>query len=247
LSDIAAMGGEPIACFLSLGLPDDLDQKWVTNFARGLTDLARRFGVELAGGDISAAPTITADIVVIGQTPRGKAILRSGARPGDRIFVTGELGESSGTLQRLFAGARIRPAKQSRHFNPEPRIAVGRWLLRRGIATAMIDLSDGLSVDLGHICDESRVAAVINETQIPVARDASLTLALDGGEDYELLFTASPRSKVPKAIEGVRVTEIGTIRRSSDNRPQMQILGQNGALKPLKPLGWQHFGGGKHA
>lgn len=246
LSDIAAMGGEAIACFLSLGLPQDLDQKWVTSFARGLTDLARRFGVELAGGDISGAPAITADIVVIGQTPKGKAILRSGAKPGDRIFVTGELGESAATLQRLFAGERIRLAKQSRHFNPEPRIAVGQWLLRREIATAMIDVSDGLSVDLHHICDESRVAAVINEKQIPVARQASLTLALHGGEDYELLFTASPGSKVPNAIEGVRVTEIGTIRRRSDNRPQIQILGHNGALKPLKPLGWQHFSAGKH-
>jgi thiamine-monophosphate kinase len=242
LSDIAAMGGEPIACFLSLGLPKDVDQKWVTNFARGLTDLARRFGVELAGGDTSGAPTITADIVVIGQTPKGKAILRSGAKPGDRIFVTGELGESAATLQRLFSGEQIRPSRKNRHFYPEPRIAVGRWLLRRGMATAMIDLSDGLSVDLSHICDESRVAAVISEAQLPIARQASLPLALHGGEDYELLFTAGRRSKVPSAIEGVRVTEIGTIRRSSDNRPQIQILRQNGALKPLKPLGWQHFG-----
>ena len=246
LSDIAAMGGEPLACFLSLGLPKDLDQKWVTNFARGLTDLARRFGVELAGGDISGAPAITADIVVIGQTPREKAILRSGAKPGDRIFVTGELGESAATLQRLFAGERMRPTKQSRHFNPEPRIAVGRWLRRRGMATAMIDVSDGLSVDLSHICDESRVAAVINEEQIPIARQASLTLALHGGEDYELLFTANPGSKIAQAIEGVKVTEIGKIRLRSDNRPQIQILGQNGALKPLKPRGWQHFSDAKH-
>ena len=151
----------------------------------------------VGGGDTSGAPTITADIVVIGQTPKGKAILRSGAKPGDRIFVTGELGESAATLQRLFAGARMRPTKQSRHFNPEPRIAVGRWLRRRGMATAMIDVSDGLSVDLSRICDESRVAAVINEEQIPIARQASLTLALHGGEDYELLFTASPEEQSP--------------------------------------------------
>jgi thiamine-monophosphate kinase len=245
LSDIAAMGGEPIACFLSLGLPEDLDQKWVNNFAKGLTDLARRFGVELAGGDTSGAPAITADIVVIGQTPRGKAILRSGAKPGDRIFVTGELGESAATLQRLFSGEKIRPSRKNRHFYPEPRIAVGQWLRRKGLANAMIDLSDGLSVDLSHICDESRVAAVINEEQLPIARQASLALALHGGEDYELLFTAGPRSKIPSAIEGMRVTEIGTIHGTSDNRPQMQILGQNGALKSLKPLGWQHFGDGK--
>ena len=98
LSDIAAMGGDPIACFLSLGLPENLDQKWVTHFVRGLTSLAHRFGVELAGGDTSGAPAITADIVVTGQAPRGKAILRSGAKPGDRIFVTGELGGSAATF-----------------------------------------------------------------------------------------------------------------------------------------------------
>src|SRR6266849_2810440 len=243
LSDIAAMGGEPTACFLSLGLPEDLDQKWVTQFVKGLTTLARRFGVELAGGDTSGAPAITADIVVTGQVPKGKAVLRSGAKPGDRIFVTGELGESAAILKRFFGGEKVQASKTSRHFYPEPRIAVGQWLRRRGLATAMIDVSDGLSVDLSHICDESRAGAVIHAEQVPIARLASLELALHGGEDYELLFTTKARSNVPKMIEGVRVTEIGTIHRRSDYGSQMQILGQNGALKPLKPLGWQHFNG----
>ena len=245
LSDIAAMGGEPIACFLSLGLPEDLDQKWVTAFVKGLTDLARRFKVELAGGDTSGAPAITADIVVTGQIPQGKAVLRSGAKPGDRIYVTGELGQSAATLRRFFAGEKIRPTKQSRHFYPEPRIAVGQWLRRKGLATAMIDLSDGLSVDLSHICDESGVAGVIHAEQIPLADQTSLELAVHGGEDYELLFTASQRRRIPKTIEGVRVTEIGTIHPRTDYRSQMQILGQNGALKPLRAQGWQHFSGGK--
>jgi thiamine-monophosphate kinase len=245
LSDIAAMGGEPAACFLSLGLPVDLDQKWVTQFVKGLMTLARRFGVELAGGDTSAAPAITADIVVTGQVPKGKAVMRSGSKPGDRVFVTGQLGESAATLQRFFEGEKVQPSKKSRHFYPEPRLAVGQWLRRRGLATAMIDLSDGLSVDLSHICDESRVAAVINTKQIPIARRASLGLALHGGEDYELLFTVKAKSTVPKVIEGVRVTEIGTIHRRTDYGSQMQILEENGALKPLKPQGWQHFNGGK--
>jgi thiamine-monophosphate kinase len=244
LSDIAAMGGEPTACFLSLGLPEDLDQKWVSQFVKGLTSLARRFGVELAGGDTSGAPAITADIVVTGQVPKAKAVLRSGAKPGDRIFVTGELGESAATLQRFFASEKVQPSKKSRHFYPEPRVAVGQWLRRRGLATGIIDLSDGLSVDLSHICDESRVGAVIQADRVPIARQASLELALHGGEDYELLFTAKAGSNVPKMIEGVRVTEIGTIHRRSDYRLQMQILGHNGALRPLKPLGWEHFSGG---
>jgi thiamine-monophosphate kinase len=243
LSDIAAMGGEPIACFLSLGLPEDLDQKWVTQFLKGLITLARRFGVELAGGDISAAPTITADIVVAGQTPKGKAVLRSRAKPGDCIFVTGELGESAAILQRFFGGEKVKLSKWSRHFYPEPRVAVGRWLREKSLATSMIDLSDGLSVDLGHICDESQVGAVLNPEQVPIARQASLDLALHGGEDYELLFTASLNSRIPKAIEGIRVTQIGTVHRRSDYRSQMQILGQNGTLQPLRPEGWQHFSG----
>jgi thiamine-monophosphate kinase len=245
LSDIAAMGGEPTACFLSIGLPEALEQRWVNQFVQGLTSLARRFGVELAGGDTSGSDAITADIIVVGQVPKGRAILRSGAKPGDRIFVTGELGESAATLQRLFAGGRISPSKKNRHFYPEPRVAAGQWLQRKGLATSMIDLSDGLSVDLSHICDESRVCAVIHGARVPVATKATLESALHGGEDYELLFTVGPGTKVPRMIEGLKVTEIGTVHRRADYGGKMQILEENGKLKPLKPRGWQHFSGGK--
>src|SRR5579859_7167929 len=151
LSDIAAMGGEPLACFLSLGLPEDLPQTWVNGFLRGLLALARRHKVPLAGGDISSARQITADIVVTGQVPEGTAVLRSGARPGDRIYVTGALGGSAATLKQLFAGKKIKPTKSNTHFYPIPRITAGAWLRERSLATAMIDLSDGLSVDLAHI------------------------------------------------------------------------------------------------
>ncbi|HWF05191.1 MAG TPA: thiamine-phosphate kinase, partial [Candidatus Angelobacter sp.] len=188
LSDIAAMGGTPLACFLSLGLPQDLPQKWVNQFLKSLLALAQRFHVQLAGGDISSAPKITADIVVIGQVPAGKAILRSGAHPGDRIYVTGSLGGSAAVLKQLYAGKPVKSIKSNPHFYPEPRLAVGQSLRKR--ATSMIDLSDGLSVDLAHICEESRVAALINASQIPIAKGADLELALHGGEDYELLFTA---------------------------------------------------------
>jgi thiamine-monophosphate kinase len=239
LSDIAAMGGEPLACFLSLGLPQDVPQKWVNDFLKGLLGLAQRFKVQLAGGDISSAPKITADIVVVGQIPSGKAILRSGARPGDRIYVTGSLGSSAAVLRQLYAGKPVKPTKSSSHFYPEPRLEVGQWLRRR--ATSMIDLSDGLSVDLAHICKESRAAALINANQIPIGKSADLDLALHGGEDYELLFTARKQTKIPSQIAGVKVTEIGEIRNPADYSSAIQVLGQNGKAKPLAQLGWEHF------
>lgn len=240
LSDIAAMGGEALACFLSLGLPPRLPQRWVDEFLQGLSRLAKRHGVQLAGGDTSAAPQVTADIVVAGQVPQGKAVLRSGARPNDRIYVTGELGDSTAALERLRNGLRLRPTPGSRHFFPEPRLKVGAWLRGRGLATAMIDLSDGLSIDLGHICEESRVSAMIEAGKVPVARNSTLQLALHGGEDYELLFTAPAKAKIPSSIAGVKVTQIGSVL-PKDYRAAIRILEENGRSRPLAPLGWQHF------
>lgn len=240
LSDIAAMGGTALACFLSLGLPPKLPQRWADDFLRGLCRLAKRYGVQLAGGDTSAAHEITADIVVIGQVPAGKALLRSGARPGDGIYVTGELGGSTATLKQLFSGRKLRPSRTNRHFYPEPRLAIGAWLREQGLANAMIDLSDGLSIDLGHICEESGVSATIVAGKIPVARNASLELAIHGGEDYELLFTAPPKAKIPGAIRGVSVTQIGSISQK-DYRSAITILDNNGRARPVAPLGWQHF------
>jgi thiamine-monophosphate kinase len=234
------MGGEPLACFLSLGLPPELPQRWADDFLQGLAKLAKRYRVQLAGGDISAAGKITADIVVVGQAPTGESVLRSGARPGDLIYVTGELGSSAATLKQLFASRKIRPSAASRHFFPQPRLDVGLWLRRRGLATAMIDLSDGLSIDLAHICEESGVSAIIDSKNIPVARNSTLDLALHGGEDYELLFTASPKARIPAAINGVRVTHIGSITRK-DYRSAIRILDENGKARALRPLGWQHF------
>jgi thiamine-monophosphate kinase len=241
LSDMAAMGGEPLACFLSLGLPASLPQRWVDEFFHGFERLARRFRVPLAGGDISAARKITADIVVAGQVPAGKAILRSGARPGDRIYVTGELGASASVLKKLAAGQRIPPAAGRSHFYPEPRLPVARWLRQKKLATAMIDLSDGLSVDLGHICDESQVSASVNTGSIPIARGANLELALNGGEDYELLFTARSRTRIPARVAGVKITEIGRIHARKDYPAAITILDENGTARSLEPRGWEHF------
>ena len=242
LSDIAAMGGEPVAAFLSLALPRSLPQSWVDGFLRGLLKLAAEFKVSLAGGDTAESPGgVLADIVVLGSVPKGKAVLRSGARPGDRIYVTGELGASAATLD-LLSRKKIRPADFPRHFYPMPRIEVGRFLRKRRLASAMIDISDGLSTDLGHLCEESRVGAEIQAGAIPVAvigkpaREVELRFALHGGEDYELLFTAPRGKRVPSRIAGVAVTEIGQV-----TRGQGVFLERDGVKRKLPPQGWEHF------
>lgn len=240
LSDIAAMGGEPVAAFLSLAAPAELPQKWVDTFLRGLLKLARRHGVTLAGGDVSAAPVIVADIMLVGEIPRGAAILRSGARAGDALYVTGELGASAVALQELMAGAKLSPREHPQHFFPAPRLEVARVLRRNRLATAMVDISDGLSTDLGHICEESGLGALVQEHSIPRparARTSTLHLALHGGEDYELLFNAPPRTKIPSRIAGVRITRIGEMIRGT----KMFLADSHGQRKPLLPRGWQHF------
>jgi len=238
LSDIAAMGGEPLAAFLSLALPAGPAQRWVDGFLRGLLKLAARFKLPLAGGDIAQSPAgVLADIIVVGSVPRGRALLRSGARPGDALYVTGALGGSAAAIQQMRAGKKLRPAQNNAHFFPEPRIAVGRVLRERRVASAAIDLSDGLSTDLSHICEESGVGAVVYAESVPLAKGATLELALHGGEDYELLFTAAPRTRVPAEIAGIRVTRIGEVIRGD----RVFICGRDGRRKPLPPRGWEHF------
>ena len=243
LSDIAAMGGEPMAAFLSLALPPKLPQTWVDRFLAGLLKLADECNVTLAGGDTAESPSgILADIVIVGTAPKGKAIRRSGARPGDRIYITGELGGSAATLDLLSSGRKLRVTDYLRHYHPIPRLEVGRWLRQHGFASAMIDTSDGLSIDLAHICEESGVGAEIHADVIPRARigrpafEVDLKFALHGGEDYELLFTAPRGQLVPNRIAGVRVTEIGQIRRGHG-----LYLITHGQRAELKPKGWQHF------
>jgi thiamine-monophosphate kinase len=244
LSDIAAMGGEPWAVFLSLAAPQSVPQKWVDGFLRGLLKLAGEFNVSLAGGDTAESPGgILADIVGLGSVPKGKAVLRSGARPGDRIYVTGALGASAATIDLLSAGKKLRPREFASHFYPAPRVEVGRFLRKQGLASAMIDISDGLSTDLGHICDESGVGAEIESDAIPVAtmgkpaRRVDLRVALHGGEDYELLFTASPKKRVPARIAGVAVRQIGVVM----GRRQIFLLDNRGLRQKLEPHGWEHF------
>jgi len=239
LSDIAAMGGEPRAAFLSLALERGTPQRWVNRFLSGLLEAAAEFRVTLAGGDTAQAPNgILADIVLVGSVPRGKAVLRSGARPGEGIYVTGELGGSAAALTRLREG-KVRAADYHRHFHPTARIAVGQRLRR--LASAMIDISDGLSTDLEHICEESGVGAQIETAIIPRARvgrpekQVSLDLALHGGEDYELLFTSA--KEIPAKVAGVRVTRIGRITRGH----AMELIEGDGHRRRLVARGWEHF------
>jgi thiamine-monophosphate kinase len=246
LSDIAAMGGEPVAAFLSLALPRDLPQAWVGRFLRSLISLADKFGVTLAGGDTAESPNgILADIIVVGTAPKGKSVLRSGARPGDRIFVSGELGGSAAAVVRMRAKPKkkLNPRDYPRHFYPEPRLELGRILREKGLASAMIDTSDGLSTDLAHICEESGVGAEIQADAIPLAsvgkpaHGVDLDLALHGGEDYELLFTAPSGKRISPVIAGVPITLIGHVNR----RGKIFLMNRNGVGFELAPRGWEHF------
>jgi thiamine-monophosphate kinase len=246
LSDMAAMGGGPVAAFLSLAIPRGLPKGWLEGFTRGLLTLAKRYGVTLAGGDTAQSPDgILADIVVVGTVSKGKSVLRSGARPGDRIYVSGELGGSAAAVAEMSKKPKrkLNPRDYPRHFLPEPRIELGRILREKGLAFAMIDTSDGLSTDLAHICEESGVGAEILTEAIPrasvgkPAREVSLELALHGGEDYELLFTA-PRSKlIPSLIAGIPITLIGHIIRERT----MFLITKNGIRRGLPAQGWEHF------
>ena len=255
LSDIAAMGGKPMAAFLSLALPRAVakDSKWVDGFLDGLLALAAAHGVTLAGGDTAEAPgdAVLADIVVVGTAPAGRALRRSGARADDLIYCTGALGGATAELAVLgevpgrFRGANA--AQEHPHLFPQPRLAVGQALVRRRLATACLDVSDGLSTDLAHLCEASGVAAELDAALLPahaltmeLASAAQIAAMLHGGEDYELLFTARPSANIPRAIGGVPVTRIGRIVPKRKGRPQMSIVAEDTRFE-LKPQGWEHL------
>ncbi len=258
LSDLAAMGARPVAAFLSLGLPRELTvasgrrPPWVQRFLQGLLALAAAHKTPLAGGDLAESPVALVDIVLVGRVPRGKALLRSGARPGHQLYVTGTLGGAAAGLARLAEWAAAHPdprplqiplrldALLAPHLYPQPRIAQGIWLQRRAVASAAIDLSDGLSTDLAHLCQESAVAAEIYAALLPIHPASTLAQALNGGEDYELLFTAPASTRVPRSVGGVRITRIGCILPRRPGRPAVTLVTPQGR-EPLSPQGWQHF------
>jgi thiamine-monophosphate kinase len=259
LSDLAAMGARPIAAFLSLGLPRELTGKWLDRFLDGFFALADASQTPLAGGDLAESPIPVADIMLTGAVRSGKALFRSGARPGDLLYVTGSLGGAATGLAQLRQLAETAPKLRAKardfrlpripaelkdslapHLYPRPRIAQGLVLVSHALASAAIDMSDGLSTDLTHLCEESRVAAEVDLAALPIYPGATRSQALHGGEDYELLFTARPRARVPRSIAGISITRIGRILRARASEPAIMLLTPQGP-QPLERQGWEHF------
>ena len=271
LSDIAAMGARPRWTLLSLGLPQAVyDSPFAAGIYEGFLSAARRFGVTLIGGDVSRTPErIVIDSIVLGEVRRGGAARRCGARAGDHIYVTGTLGGAAAGLKlsEHANGLRTRDARTRalsgfaelarRQARPLPRVECGALLGERRLASAMIDLSDGLSSDLAHLCESSGVGALVDAARItvapllkraksinshPLARalaDDALSLALHGGEDFELLFTVRPRvaARLPRRLGGVRLTRIGEVREAREG-----IMIKHGArVDVLRPSGFDHF------
>lgn len=252
LSDIAAMGGVPHYALVSLALPGSTAVEDVVALYRGMTGLAAEFGVALVGGDTTSAPIVVLTITVLGSAlSREQPVLtRSGAEPGDQIAVTGYLGAAAAGLEVLGGGVQLDiegAAKLKRAFlHPYPRLAEGQVLVGCGVKTA-IDISDGLVSDLGHICRLSGVGARLKVDRVPVEPvvkanfgNKSLELALTGGEDYELLFTAgAPVMDRVKTALSVPVTVIGEI--TADEAGKVTLVDSQGNLFSPAKLGWEHF------
>lgn len=256
LSDIAAMGGIPRFSLVTLGLSRHLTTDLVDELFSGMADLADAYQVQLIGGDVSATPgAMFAGVTIIGAVPRGRAVLRSGARVGDQIFVTGTLGDAAAGLELARSG-RFGSTSQlqliQRQFYPIPRVREGRLLAGKGMASAMIDLSDGLATDLRHLCDESRVGAEIEAEAVPLSgplreharknKKNPLQYALTGGEDFELLFTV-PKNRGTRlsrlaAREAVRITRIGRVLPRSQG---IRLLDARNRIRPLPKRGYEHF------
>jgi thiamine-monophosphate kinase len=250
LSDLAAVGAEPRWAMISIAIPEFLwNAKFLDPFYDGWHDLASVFGVELVGGDISRTDSgLVIDSTVAGDVPRGSALMRSGARPGDGIYVSGPLGSAAGGLRMLENGERLSSTKTNallmKQLKPEPRVSLGTKIRSSGVATAMIDLSDGLSSDLAHLCSASGVGAVVNANDLPfdcdlmtfaVSIDTMLDLALNGGEDFELLFTANDEK-----ISSYGMTEIFRVGEVTANVGVIE-LNHNGSIELLPPKGYRHF------
>lgn len=251
LSDIAAMGGVPRCFLLSLALPTSHTGGWLHKFLAGLRRASRRFGCVLAGGDTTQRKQILVNISVAGEVRAGHAVLRSGARPGDLIYVSGRLGEAElglQALQRSRVSVNPKNPVLKKHLYPEPRLALGEWLAKERSASAMMDLSDGLSSDLPRLCAASGVGARLESEKIPRARNTEvavepaldpLALALHGGDDYELLFTVPPQEAkfLPTAFRDLQFTAIGRITKKT----KLIVCDENGRERPLTPGGWDPF------
>lgn len=245
VSDVAAMGGEPRCFLLSLALPAELSGKWLDEFLRGLKRASRALGCEPAGGDTTRRDQVLINLSVIGEVRTGRAVLRSGANAGDLIYVSGTLGEADlglGELRKLPGMARPSSARLQKHLFPKPRLALGQWLAEKRLATAMMDVSDGLSTDLPRLCAASHVGARIEVDSLPISSHAPLPearkLALHGGDDYELLFTVNARnaSKITEKFHGLPLTRIGTV-----TRTKTILLETDRGTERLRSGGWDPF------
>jgi thiamine-monophosphate kinase len=233
VSDVAAMGGTATHFLISIAAPATLEWSWFESFFDGVENACRQFDVVLAGGDSSSSERVFLDVSMIGRVGVGGAVRRSGALPGDGVYVSGSLGSSALGLERLKTGVANDPAVQ-RHLFPEPRHRIGPTVAEK--AHAMIDVSDGLSTDLTHILRESKVSARIHKNRIPSFPGAEDRHVLHGGEEYELLIIAPD---LPSVVDGVPVTRIGEIIDSAVDH--QAFLVDEGRESVLKPAGWQHF------
>jgi thiamine-monophosphate kinase len=248
LSDIAAMGGTPRCFLLSLALPPDATDRWLDAFLGGLRRAAQRFACPLAGGDTTKRGEILINIAVIGEITEGRALRRDGAKPNDLIYVSGRLGEAEQGLRQLRkqhgTASRNNPRLQ-KHLYPEPRLALAAWLSKKRLATAAMDLSDGLSTDLPRLCSASGVGATIDATSLPTlshgiaSASEATNLALNGGDDYELLFTVpqNKAKKIPTNFAGIRITQIGQITKAK----KVLVSGLSKSPRILRPQGWEPF------
>jgi thiamine-monophosphate kinase len=246
VSDIAAMGGTPRCYLLSLALPSTHTGRWLTEFLGGLRRASRAFGCELAGGDTTQREQILINITVVGEIAPGQALQRAGAQAGDMIFVSGKLGEADRgweRLQKMRGKVRKDDRLLRKHLYPEPRLALGEWLAKNRLATAAMDVSDGLSIDLMRLCTASEVGARVDVASLPMLRDVekekAVQLALHGGDDYELLFTVAPRKvrQIPRSFRGLPLSQIGRITRERN----VEVRAKDGSVHRLQPGGWDPF------
>lgn len=260
LSDIAAMGGQPQFALVSLGLPADTEVAWVEDLYRGMRAEAERFGALVVGGNMTSTPSeVCVDVALLGRVRRDQVLLRAGAQPGDLVLVTGQLGDGAAGLRLgLNPDIDVAPADRAallaRYLTPTARVAEGRVIARTRQATAMIDLSDGLSSDVGHICERSKVGVRIWTERLPIGaavrQVATVTetppwqLALTGGDDYELCLTARPAAvdDLIAAVTretGTAITVVGEVLPAEQGR---RLVLPGGQAIPLEPGGWEHFG-----
>jgi thiamine-monophosphate kinase len=255
VSDLAAMGAEPLGFLLNLTLPPARSGRWLDGFLSGVDAAARKIGILLIGGDLASAQKPVVCVVVLGDGKPGRPIRRAGARPGDRIYVSGKLGAARLGLEIIRQRQdkrRDAPLLVAPHYYPQPRLKLGAWLADHRLATAMMDISDGLSIDLARLCEASQVGAVVNAERLPIvgipeqwrrrlnlAVSEAQNYALNGGDDYELLFTVPKRQvgKLRHPPGGIPLTCIGEITESQD----LVLVDSKRQASLLKPKGWDHF------